>query len=62
MFGFVYLGFRRIRKIAKKGAISFVVSVRPHGTNRLPLEGFSLNLIFQDFSKICRENSSAIKI
>ena len=38
------------------------LSVRPHGTTRLPLEGFSWNLIFQHFSKICRENSSFIKI
>jgi hypothetical protein len=25
----------------RKETISFVMSVRPHGTNRLPLEGFS---------------------
>jgi hypothetical protein len=33
--------------------ISFVMFVRPsvhlHGVTRLPLEGFSLNLIFEDF-------------
>jgi hypothetical protein len=28
----------------------------------LPLDGFSWNLTFEDFSKICRENSSVIKI
>jgi len=27
-------------------------SVRPHGTTRLPLEGFSVNFIFEYFSKI----------
>jgi hypothetical protein len=56
---------RCIRKIAKKkkggGAISFVMSVRTQGT-RLPLDGFSRNLIFEDFSKICRVNSRFIKI
>jgi hypothetical protein len=36
--------------------------VRPHGTSRLPLDGFSWNFIFEDFSKICRENSGFIKI
>jgi hypothetical protein len=34
-----YTVFRRVRKIAK--TISFVVSVRPHGTTRLPLDGVS---------------------
>jgi hypothetical protein len=33
-----------------------------HGTTRLPPDGFSWNLIFEDFSKICRENSVFIKI
>ena len=37
-------------------------SVRPRGIPRLPLEGFSRNLIFEYFSKIRRENSSFIKI
>jgi len=45
--------------------ISFVMSVRlsirPHGTTRLPLTGFSWNLIYEDFSKTCRETSSFIK-
>ena len=49
----------------RKATISFVMSVRTfvrqHGTIRLPLGGFSLNLIFEDFSKICRENSSFVK-
>jgi hypothetical protein len=35
-------------------------SVRPHGTTRNSLNGFSLNLILEDFSNICRENSSFI--
>ena len=39
------------------------VSVRPSaGTTQLPQDGFSLNLLFDDFSKICQENLSFIKI
>jgi hypothetical protein len=36
--------------------ISCVMSVRLYGTTRLPLDGFSWNLIFEYFSKICGEN------
>ena len=36
------------------------MSVSPHGTTRLPLYGFYF--ISEDFSKICWENSSFIKI
>ena len=39
-----------------KATIRFVMPVRPHGTTRLPLEGFWWNLRFKIFSKICREN------
>ena len=54
----------------RQATISFAMSVRPsvrpsvcpHGTTRLPLDGFWLNLIFGVFSKICRENSSFIQI
>jgi hypothetical protein len=45
----------------RSATISFVMSVRPHGTTGLPLDGFSGYLI-EDFSKICHENSSVIKI
>ena len=38
------------------------LSVPPHGTNRLTLEGFLWNLIYQYVLKFCRENSSCIKI
>jgi hypothetical protein len=42
---------------------SSCLSVRPHGTARLPRDGFSLNLTsFEHFSKICPENSSFNKI
>ena len=46
----------------RKAAVSFVMSVRPRGTTRLPLYGFSLNLIFEDFSKKkCREDQVSLK-
>ena len=38
------------------------MSVRPRGTTRLLMGGFSWNFIFGNFSKICWENSSFIKI
>jgi len=57
--------FKRLRKFAK-AIISFVMSVcpslRPHGTTRLILNGFSWNFIFERFSKICGQNSNFIKI
>jgi len=46
----------------RKATISFVMSVCPHGTTHIPLHEFSWNLIFEDFSKIYRENPSFIKI
>jgi hypothetical protein len=46
----------------RKAAISFIMSLRPHGTTRLLLDRFSLNLIFEDFLKIFQENASFIKI
>jgi len=36
-------------------------SFRPQGTTRLPLDGFSLNLIFECFSKICREGGKQLQ-
>jgi len=61
--------FRRVRKIAK-ATISFVISVRPsvypfgcpHGTTRLPQDGFSCNIIFINSLKISPEYWSTIKI
>ena len=57
-------------KLRKATSISFVMpaylsirpSVHPRGRNRLSLVGFSRNLIFEYFSKICRENSSLVNI
>jgi len=48
--------------LLRKATISFVTSVCPHVTMRLPLGGFSWNLIFECFSKIYQDNSSPIKI
>jgi len=41
----------------RKATISFVMSAFPPGTTRLPQDGFSGKFIFEDFSKICRENA-----
>jgi len=46
----------------RNAIISFVMSVCPHGTTRLPLDGFSWNLVFEYFSKFRRENSSVYEI
>ena len=54
---YIFGAFAKLRKVT----ISLVVSVLPHDKTRLPLEGFSLNLIFAYFSKACRENSSVIE-
>jgi hypothetical protein len=43
--------FRRVRKIARSNyLVSSFLSFRQHGTTRLPLDRFSLNLIFEYFS------------
>ena len=56
--------FRRVRNIANSDCYLRHVcpSVCPHVTTRLPLDGFSWNLISEYFSNICRENSSFITI
>jgi hypothetical protein len=47
----------------RKASITFVLSARPpHGTARLPVDGFTLNLIFECFWKICWEYSGFVKI
>ena len=58
-----FLGaFAKLRKATLSCVTSVRLSVRPHGTTRLSLDGFLWNLIFEDFSEICRENSNVIKI
>ena len=58
--------FRRVPKISKNDYqlrhLSVCPSVRPYVTTLFPLDGFSWNLVFEDFSKICREYSSFINI
>ena len=46
----------------RKATIGFVMSMLPHGTTGLPLDGFWWSFIFETFSKICRENSNLFKI
>jgi len=58
-FSIHYL-IRRARKIAISDYVC--PSVRPHGTTRLPLNGFPRNLIFEYFSKICQEKPRFIEI
>ena len=54
---------RRLRKTAKSDySLRHVrLSARPHGTTRLPLDGFSWNLISEYFSEICREIQVSLK-
>jgi hypothetical protein len=54
--------FAKLRKVT----ISFVMSVRlpyvrPHGITRLPMDGFSWNLIFEEFFKIVEDIQVLIK-
>jgi hypothetical protein len=44
--------FAKLRKVT----ISFVMPVCPHGTTRLPLDGFWRNFIFETFLKICQKD------
>ena len=47
---------------SRRARVPWHPSVCPHATTRHPLDGFSRNLTFGDFSKIFRGNSSLIKI
>jgi hypothetical protein len=52
-----------IQKLQKKQLLaSSCLSIHQHGTILLPPDGFLWNLIFKDFSNICPENSSLIKV
>jgi hypothetical protein len=49
----------KLRHVCPSVPLSFRPSVCPHGTNRLPLDGFSWNLIFQYFfDKLSRKLDS----
>ena len=50
-----------LHHVCSSVCLSVLPSVRPQGKSRLPLDGFSLNFIFENFLKICRENLSLIK-
>jgi hypothetical protein len=52
----------RSRNCEKRQLASCPYVRPPAWITTLPLEGFSLNVIFEHFSKICPENSSFIKI
>ena len=46
----------------RKATVSFELSVWPHGTTRLRLDGFYFKKVtFEYFSKICPENSSFVR-
>jgi len=54
----VFLGaFAKLRK----ATISFVMSVRPRVTTLFPLDGLSLNLIFEDFRKSVKKIQVSLK-
>jgi hypothetical protein len=58
-----FLGaFAKLQKAIISFVMSVSLSVRPHRITQLALDEFLRNLIFNFFSKICRENSSFIKI
>jgi hypothetical protein len=61
-FGFAHTTFLGTFAKLLIATISFVVSVCPHGTARLPLDGFSWNFVFENFSKTFREGPSLFKI
>jgi hypothetical protein len=56
----IFFSFGRIRKFAK-ATISLFVSVRPHETAWLPLNGLAKNLKFEDKLNICQYPGSLIK-
>ena len=66
-YAILFLGaFAILRKATLHFVMSVCLSLRPsacpHGRTRLPLDGFTWNLVFVYFDKIFRENSSFIKI
>jgi hypothetical protein len=61
MAGAIYVHFCP-QNCEKRLLASSRLSVRPQGIYQLPHNGFSWNLIFEYISKICRENSSFVKI
>jgi len=71
LFWFQIVVITRIHKNTKKlllassylsVCLSVCLSVRPHRTTRLQLVEVLRNFMFENFSKICRENLSFVKI
>jgi hypothetical protein len=54
--------FAKLRKGLLFSSRVCLLSLRPHGTIRLLLNGLSWHLIFGYFSKICRKNSSSLTL
>ena len=54
LFCALFKGVSKMREANIRFVKSVCLSVCPHGTTPLPLEGFSLNFIFEYFSKMCR--------
>jgi len=52
--------FHRVRIVAKSA--DYLCHVCPHILGRLPLHGFTWNLILGTFMKICRANPKLVKI
>jgi hypothetical protein len=69
-WGLSFLGaFARLRKVTICSVVSVLLSVSlsvcPHGPNRLPPDGFSINLIFHNFRKFvekCKFHLTLIRI
>ena len=57
-----FSAFAKLRNVTIRFVLCVGPSVRPHWTTRLPLDRFSWNFIFEDFSKFWRDSSSFIKI
>jgi len=57
----VFMRYRN-KQLLASSCLSVCPSLCPHETTRLRMEALSLNLILENISKFCRENSSFIKI
>jgi hypothetical protein len=60
-FDQILRAFAKLQR-ATKSFVIYHLSVLSHGTTRLPMYGFSWNMIFENFLKICRDSASFITI
>jgi hypothetical protein len=53
----IHTGHSILDAFAKQGnaIVSFIICVCPHGKTRIHLDGCSMNVIFHDLSKFCRD-------